>query len=293
MWIYLADTDAVETFRCAARDAGVDVLACPAVAIEMLNYGDARVRKRRLQAITRGSWTRLMPEAHTTSQELVDAVRALRPHWLRNPPDLTEWYALCADWRGNWWTRMRRRAGGELEAIASLGGPERLASARTAAKAERQAMSELGVQLDQFHPDHQLARIPIPLAGHDGSPVARWRADGLFTWTAALQGERLLLPYLEWTRGWLADDVASHDNADWVAFWTRDVDAVRLPRWVTRIDLAILQTASRYSKGTPGDNQIGPYLLDADIFATADKPFAAVLRRLAETTSLGPLPAIH
>jgi hypothetical protein len=42
-----------------------------------------------------------------------------------------------------------------------------------------------------------------------------------------------------------------------------------------------LQATRKTSPGTPVDNQIGSYLVDADILMTADRIFVAIIERIA------------
>jgi hypothetical protein len=61
-----------------------------------------------------------------------------------------------------------------------------------------------------------------------------------------------------------------------------ETEVDRLPRSWLRWALKTLQATRKTSAGTPVDNQIGSYLVDADILVTADKIFDAIVRRLAD-----------
>lgn len=87
VWGYVADAGAVDDMRKAARSSSTDILACPAVAIELLATRAPSARKARLDAITRSCWTRLMPEAFTSAEEFLGEVRRLRPQWRWTRPE--------------------------------------------------------------------------------------------------------------------------------------------------------------------------------------------------------------
>ena len=48
-------------------------------------------------------------------------------------------------------------------------------------------------------------------------------------------------------------------------------------RWA----FTIVQATRRTTPGTPGDNQLAGYLVDADKFVTADRGFSDVVRKVA------------
>ncbi|BCJ73579.1 hypothetical protein CS0771_31230 [Catellatospora sp. IY07-71] len=50
IWRYIVDADAVEAVRRAAKTAGVDVVACPAVVYECLRMSDRETRRRLAKA---------------------------------------------------------------------------------------------------------------------------------------------------------------------------------------------------------------------------------------------------
>ena len=72
--------------RIAARDANVDVVACPAVLYECLRVKQPKLRKARMRAITRQAWSRPMPEAFWKPRICERRLPRSRPHWLTPAP---------------------------------------------------------------------------------------------------------------------------------------------------------------------------------------------------------------
>lgn len=80
VWVYLVDAGAVDVVRKEAKRFGVSVAACPAVVYECLRARlDPTAKKARVEALTRGSWQRLMPEAFKEANEARRSIARVRP----------------------------------------------------------------------------------------------------------------------------------------------------------------------------------------------------------------------
>ena len=95
VWVYLVDAGAVESVRKEARRLRVTIAACPAVVYECLRAQlDPVAKKKRIDALTRGSWKRLMPEAYKESMEARLAIRRVRPGWIE-PAGQVPWSGVA------------------------------------------------------------------------------------------------------------------------------------------------------------------------------------------------------
>jgi hypothetical protein len=126
--------------------------------------------------------------------------------------------------------------------------------------------------------------FPLNPPGWDGDPVEAWRAQTMIYYFDTLfnpQTENSLAPR-EWLEPWIDLTAITRDMPSFARLFRYETDADHLPRSWLRWALKTLQATRKTSAGTPVDNQIGSYLVDADILVTADKIFDAIVRRLAD-----------
>ena len=99
------------------------------------------------------------------------------------------------------------------------------------------------------------------------------RPVGGGTWRDSAPGN------LDWLGPWLDLGYIRTHHSEWMTFWTREVLEHRPREWI-RWAMTEVQALKAVSSGTPGDNQIATYLIDFDIFVTADGGFAACVEIL-------------
>ena len=271
VWNYIVDSDGVETLRKAARANRVAVIACPAVAFECLRVASPELRKRRAKALSRETWTRLMPEAFSEAEDLRREIVRLRPEWLLDAPDLRLWHRHRADWQSAFWWRVRRKPGTVAMHIAAL-GDDRLEQARIETSAARKEAESLGHTIHTFKWNRATGSFAVPTPGWDGQEFEAWRGFSVSSWwNELILGESQTA--LEWLGPWLDRRAIRSDQASWTRFWTREVDAAALPREWIRWAMAEAQATRATSRGAPGDNQLATYLVDVDLFVSNDKVF--------------------
>lgn len=272
VWNYIVEAHGVEPLRKAARASRVSIVACPAVVYECLRVPDTAMRRRRAKAVAREDWMRLMPEAFSEAEDLRRELQRLRPNWFVERPDLREWRRHRADWRGDFWRRVRRDpalVAGHIKAL----GDDRFQQARTASRDARKDAESLGVTLHPFKWNRSTAIFAFPTPGWDGNEFEAWRAASVSHWWNDLVVGASQTT-LDWLAPWLDLDVIRGDQASWTRLWTREVAMSALPREWVRWAMAETQATRSNSNGTPGDNQLATYLIDVDMFVTTDKVFA-------------------
>lgn len=260
-------------FRKEARRFDIAVAACPAVGYEFLRAQNSKVKRQRIDALTRGGWARLMPDSYSEALEVKSAIGLLHPEWINPHPDLRMWYLNKSDWETGWWRRARRDPETSAGHIALLEG-DRLELARQESRemreqARRERWSFETVPLDL----HDVAAPGTP--GWDGEPFDVWRAHAEFRWRKALDQGRGA--DYEWLSPWLLRDM---DRATWVNMWLREISADQVPRAWLRWAFQQVQATRTTTNGTPVDNQIASYLPECDVFVTADKAFAECVERI-------------
>jgi hypothetical protein len=286
VWNYFAEHSSAAILKKEIRERASKILVAPSTLYEALRVKDAGSRARRAALITDPAWTRLMPEAYSESQELLAEIKRLRPQWLNPKGDRGVSQRFRHDWRrtkAGFWQRVRQNPDREANFIAQLGGPD-LDIARSHAYAQRQLFVDAN-----WKPSTPLTDVVAQLLdcapGYGGDKIPAWRINAWTSTTAAL--EKPGHPYLDWLSGDLDFRQLGSDPASWLKFWFYEVQSVRMPRFWLRWAFEHLQLFHKVTDGTPGDAQLGTYLLEADVIVSADKNFLLIteaVRPYAEVT---------
>lgn len=146
----------------------------------------------------------------------------------------------------------------------------------------RAQMSEI-TTFDKVKLDRWTSTFSRKIDGWDGSPVEAWRAETMMFYIDALlspiSGQSSATR--EWLEPWLDLTAMRRESSSFVGFFLYQTDASHLGRNWLRWAFRTLQATRKTSSGTPVDNQIGSYLVDADFLVTADKVFASIAERIA------------
>lgn len=275
VWRYLSDANAGSELRRRVRASGSRILVAPSVLYETLRMSDPILRKRISLLITSASWLRLMPEVYSESQELLTAIRRLRPEWLHPKQDRKKFTKYRYDWtrkKGGFWDRVRMDADKAAVAVNILG-----ASSLEAARLGVTELRRFGKNNPKFERvplDLLLAGFPAPTPGWRGDKIEPWRIASCDDTRRAFRDSSH--PYAEWLSGEIDFDRALFDQHSWGRFWFYDVDRRSLPRFWIRWAFEHLQQFRTTTDGSACDSQLATYLSEADVFVTADKNFVAI-----------------
>lgn len=280
VWRQLADADASAALLRVVRKKRIRVLVAPSVAYESLRIPTDNTRRRVMELITNPSWWRLMPEAYSECQELLQEIRRLRPEWLRKHPNFAEIRRLRYDWlrkEGGFWSRARTGPHKENAAIQKLGAVD-LELARTESYQIRERLSA-NVPPNGEHT--RLSQVYGVLAsaapGWDGKPIEYWRLPALTITQDSL--EKYAHPYREWLDGEIDVVAMLSDQGSFNKFWLYDAEAKNLPRFWLRAAFEFLQSWRRVTDGTPCDSQLATYLVEGDVVVSADRNFVYFAKR--------------
>lgn len=282
VWRYMVDEYAVEVVLKAAKSHGVDIVACPAVAYEALRVNDRDLRRRLVEAITRGSWMRPMPEAFQEAEALRSELARRRPEWINPSPDLRMWHHLRADWDGGaWWRRARHAPHREAALIDALGG-EDLARAREEAQNRRGDARAGGLTYEGINIAEVRAVFETPVPGWDGTPFEPWRVHGMYVWWSHLTDPSLSAgsTLAQWLAPWLLLDAVRRDWPSWLSFWLTETSSASLPHEWMRWATTWVQQTRKVTAGTPVDSQISSYLFETDCLVTSDGAFVQCLEKV-------------
>ncbi len=216
-----------------------------------------------------------MPEAYSEAEELKSEVKRLRPQWLMPNPDITLFRRLRHDWiryKGGIWDRIAAEA-----ELLQISDSAMLARAREQAHALREDARYLVNTLEST-PLTQVEGKPVgDTPGWNGMPVEAWRIDALNVFRVASQTAGH--PSRDWLAGEIDLRMMLFQSDDLTRFWLHDVDLLNMPRHWLRWAFEFLQRFRRVTDGTPVDAQLGTYLIDADLFVSADKTLIWIASR--------------
>jgi len=277
IWRYIVDHGALGAVQQAARRSRHKIIIAPAVVYEALRTGNPRLRDSMVAAMTLPLWKRLMPEAFSEAEEIKAEVERLQPAWLRRPKDQVMYRRLRHDWarsRGGFWDRVRHDTTREFQRIDDS---RMLQVARTSARKAREAALSMPAHWRDAALGAMLASPVDPTPGWDGSPVELWRVEAHSYFEQALTMPQH--PYIDWLEGEVNLPMMMLQKQERTRFWFHDVDPMRMPRHWLRSAFEFQQQFHKITDGTPGDCQLGTYLVDVDVMLSADKNFVRFAER--------------
>jgi hypothetical protein len=278
VWRYIVDAGALPDVQRAARRSRHTVVVAPAVLYEAAHCGNGALRDRLLSAMALPVWKRLMPEAYSMAEELRSEVKRVRPEWLRPHPDTTVFNKVRHDWtrsRGGVWERIK----GEANLLRRHDAPM-LQRAREQAHALRDDALEWSPKWRTATLTKTLGGFSAPRPGWNGEPVEPWRVDGLNVFIESMDTPGH--PLIDWLGGELDLDLMLFQSAALTKFWLHEVETIYMRRHWLYWAFEFLQRQYKVSDGTPGDAQLGTYLLDVDMMLSADKVFVRIAEKCRE-----------
>jgi predicted nucleic acid-binding protein len=294
VWSFLADRDERIAFENLINSRNMTVVLPPGTLLEVLRTTDVERRRRIIEVLTHGKRHYLRSDAALESDEVIAEARRLRPLWLRARPRTDRVASLDAFWTKRIW-RIARQSPERLVAIEKAMGTRDRDTIVANQRRNKEIMGELrktdhrrewkhlnfskmqAILTDDMPPEE---RAGWP----DSNRVDAWRAICMITYWRALMvvpnrarwtGEDTT--YADWIGSYLALDKLGKDRADFNCFWYCDVQASNMPRNWLRWAIDVAQWERRITDSNPGDAQQGSWLVDADIYLTADRRFAQIL----------------
>lgn len=276
----------------AELDLHVQVL--PSTLLEIVEIPHEEVRKRLVAGLAKGKRrTRLRTEADLFGEEVVSLIRRTRPEWLLRFPDSARVASLQTSWLKTVW----RQA---LEDSTRMHEIQRDASTMRKHIVQRQKLNRsemlrskfvmgdltqlIGEHKD-FGPDH--ATLLGSLPGWDGSSTAAWRLNlaqllwhqlGIVGPRAGITGEDRTIT--DWIEPWVDLGKLRSNPERFVSMWLEEASIAEVPRNWLNWAVDVVQWTSKVGSGNPADAQHSSYLVDCDLFLTADSRFVEILERV-------------
>lgn len=294
LWSSLGDDGSVGDLDAVVQSAGATLCVAPSTLLEVLAIPHEDVRRRIVACMARGpNRERMRTEADTQGEEIASLIRRFKPEWGLKMPRT----AIIERHRTWWLKRVWREAQEDSTRIHEYQLNQRGVHSEILArqKANREEMLEahfvVGPLLEIIASGEAHTG---GLAGWDGSPVQLWRLNlaqlawhqlGVIGPRAKLTGEDRTLA--DWVEPYVSlREIRAH-REEFVQMWLLDADPKSVARNWINWAVDTLQWTMRITHGNPADAQHASYLLDCDLFLSADSRFLEILETIRGQAPFG------
>lgn len=285
LWSYAIAYGLRSEFVNLLRESGVQPLIAPASLLEVADTNDEVKRAAILRLLADREWRRgrLAPEVAGEASELVELVRAAHPEWMRSverPHDVDPWMKL--------WTREVYESASEQPAVA-----------RRAREFVQLAEGDVSIDYlatqkenaDRMRRSGLLAEFPHIVtseidddSGTVGVPAWTYQSAhvwwfGLFDRPRRPSSDGIRNTRRDWTSPFLNLDLIRRHRDAFFEMWHTAPPSAAPRNWL-RWASEFVQLERKLKSSNAIDNQLTAYLVDADVFLTADKGFAHVLETI-------------
>jgi hypothetical protein len=251
--------------------------------LELIAIPDALTRRNQLLTLTTLA-TRYseMPLPWLHAKEVRNEIGRCRSHWLRTISTPKEASVFIRRHRQQWafakqGKLQRNRTYDQFRQDAERGVHSSHAFQKLARKVH-QSKRQSQALVRHWHDGTQEVRTPLD------SPEAYWRSDNADCWSAAVVNRNpSSRDYADYLLPYLVDDAFLDPSYD--KFWMIDVVGENMPR--NRISglSSFFQLQHKLGHGNSFDALHANYLLDVDLFVTADRAFQKVLCQICAHTT--------
>lgn len=275
-------------------DLQVQVL--PSTLLEIVEIPHEDVRKRLVAGLAKGSRrTRIRTEADLFAEEVVALISRTRPEWLLQIPNPARAASLRTFWLKKVWrqaledsTAMHEYQRGQLPLRKHVVQRQKLnRSELLRTKFDLGDLTQLSGQHEDFGPDKASVRGNLP--GWDGSRRDMWRLNlaqlawhqlGVIGPRAGITGEDRTMT--DWIEPWVDLGKLRSNPESFVHMWLEEARIADVPRNWLNWAVDVVQWTGKVGSGNPADAQHASYLIDTDLFLTADSRFVDILERVRD-----------
>jgi hypothetical protein len=289
LWSRVGDEGSGRDLERLIEASAIEIVLPPSTLIEVVQLPVEEPRQRIIQVMASGRRRRLASEAEMEAREVVEEIRRHHPAWLRRFPDTGKVATLHGFWTKKIWrealidaSRLHEYQRGQSPTRDLLVGVQR------AMRTE--------VIRTEFDPRPLTAVMATPnpmatedyLMGWDGSPAEAWRVAARdVLWHAVRIAGRAPVTkedttYADWLGAYVDLVALRRDAHVFTSFWLHEVDVRQVPRQWLRWAVNTAQSMFKVTGGNPADEQHSSYLVDCDLFLTADSRYVEVLKVVRE-----------
>lgn len=290
VWSSAGDDGSVREIDSLIERYDLTLQIPPSLLVEVVNIPHEDVRKRIITAMGRGARReRLTTEADQCASELIALVRRTRPEWLHKIPNP----AVVAKFRTYWLKKIWREA---LEDSTRLYEVQQGSKSPYRHVLERQKYHRAEILRTGFVMGNLMELMaanssPIDFLGlpWDGGPTAAWRVSNAQLWWYQLcvVGLRSSITredrtFMDWVEPFVNIPKMRASATSYAEMWYFEAQAEEVPRNWLAWAVDIVQATMKVGSGNPADAQHSSYLVDCDLFLTADARFAEILERVRQ-----------
>ncbi|MDA2892598.1 hypothetical protein PDG61_16885 [Mycolicibacterium sp. BiH015] len=287
LWSYIGDEGSVHDLRSILAQHECAVMLPPSMLIELLRNPHADSRNKHISAICGIRGRRLASEAQLCAEDFVRVVKRRRHEWLRSVADMATVAKFNYRWTKEWWSWAASDPDGTHSLVMSGYDP----SAEIVTVQRDNRANRLR---DKFIVDYCDVRVSSEpkeatraMGGWDGTKTEAWRVDvGSSYWfnMSTSRGRPGYSGPVQTNRDWIGSYIdmrsAIADPVSFATLFLEELTPEEVPRDWMRAAVAYTQTATKIGLGNPRDEQHSAYLVDADIFLSADKRLVDVLNEV-------------
>ncbi|MDJ0356048.1 hypothetical protein [Paenarthrobacter sp. PH39-S1] len=293
LWSSL-DDGSLPRLETLVRELDLQVQVLPSTLLEIVEIPHEDVRKRIVSGLAKGSRrTRVRTEADLFAEEVVALISRTRPEWLLQIPNHARVASLRTFWLKKVWRQalkdssaMHEYQRGQLpmrKQVVQRQKHNRTELLRTKFKLDD--LTQLAGQDEDFGPGKASPRGDLP--GWDGSRRDLWRLNlAQLAWhqlavvgpRAGITGEDRTMT--DWIEPWVDLGKLRSNPKSFVQMWLEEAHIADVPRNWLNWAVDVVQWTGRVGSGNPADAQHSSYLIDCDLFLTADSRFVDILERV-------------
>jgi hypothetical protein len=285
LWSSIGDEMVTQKFDDLMKSHSLQVLVPPSTLVEVVRIPVAEARRRIVHALAKGPRRRLRTEAESESVDLISEIKRTRPQWLRTMPDTARVASLNGFWTKRIWREAIQDSTRLHEYQVSRTGKYDYLVARQ--KEQRHIflrdnadLRPLAALIAQMPPEVSGDYMP----GWSGEAVEPWRIlfrDVYWHELVEVAGRAPVTKedttFADWVGAYVDMARLRSNPADFTRLWLEDVCLQALPRHWVRWAVNILQANHKVTQGNPADEQHSSYLVECDLFLSADARYVSIL----------------
>ena len=291
LWSSIRDKGAERAFDALMDARGLRVVVPPSTLMEVVRIPVAEARQQVIHALATGKRHRLPTEAESESMEVISEIRRTRVQWMRTIPLTGRVWSLNNFWTNRVW-REALHDSQRMHDYEMRQAPVRDYLIDTQ-KRDRNSflqsdfkigpLTGLVVKADQNTSETYFG-------GWSGEPVEFWRILlrdlhwhqlGVVVDRAAVTREDTTTA--DWVGAYVDLSSLRNDRADFTRFWIEDISVSNIPRNWLRCAVRVAQSYYKITSGNPADEQHSAYLVDCDLFLSADNRYISKLNFIRDS----------
>ena len=283
LWNYIGDDGSIDRLLEGVDPTSWAFVHPPSILLEVCRSSDDRSREARVAAMIASGGERLTSEAELCVTEFVNAIRRHRPRWFQKRVDMRTVNHYHKLWTEEIWSAAINDSRGIHE------WQNQLDPSIEDGRIKSQRLNKRLRERDNFHLEYSRVASSAPpyvrrfFGGTwDGNRVEGWRFDiGMSYWDIMIgRPGRDADTMRDWLESYIDARTATADPDDFRRLWFYDLKLSDVRRDWLRFAVTHTQTSFKIQDSNARDEQHSAYLVDADLFLSADRRLINVLEKV-------------